>query len=1049
MIVTELNIESFGPFWEARLNDLSRQLTVIQGPNEAGKSAIRAFVRMVLFGFLRENARERDLYNYPPAKGGAAGGGMSVRTASGGSFIIYRREGAHGGPVTVSGDETGDAGLLEALTGRISPEVYQSVFSISLTELQDFKSLERGQVSERIYSAGLGLGQISLPEVTRKLQVERSSSQGLWSQRSGRLRQSVQALSEKRAELARAREELAGYQELTRREYEVEDRVAEATKVLHDLRQDQERHQRLVEIRPHWERRSQMLAQLEELPEYGGFPRDGLTILEKLGHEVEDLTQQMTNGDRKRQARQTKAAQLQVVDAFSRNEAGIRRLLTEISHYRSAAEDLPRVRAELSEAQTHLRLGLEELGRAWTEEKLSEDLDVASLRKVLNARGKNLAEAREKRGTAAVVIQDRSKVESDAVDTLRQALDDRDSVEGVPPESARELGSTVETLERLRGALSDEANTRRELREVEIRLVDIRLRRQATSGARPPVWAAGAAIFLGIAVTFWGLASGEVSGIAAGSAMAVAGAALLAWSRRARQADASADGGFEPEKVLRGQRNDLTRRAQKGERELDGLMTSIDFPAAPTERDVVERLSDIQRRIRLREQYDHLSSEVTKAEERLGEARKRAVKASQAADTASSVADTAAADWKSTLERASLDPKMEPLVAAEALGQVQTLRERLAGVRSVRQRIKEMSDTIDDIESKLKPLLQEAGLPGFRAGARALSAMEDLEGRYLQHQSAAKECSSLQALDDEWKGQREQLADAREGVSRDRQQLLASAGASDEEAFRKLGDQLEERRRIEGDLKALHRDQPLLANQEGHQYRESLQSLSDEEVRTRRAELVDLIKGTGEALVQQQGDLRSLQDERVRMEESNPTAEIQLEIGKLDESVKEDARRWAVLTTAQELLEQTKAEFQRERQAPLLSTASSYFSAFTAGRYERVQAVLGEERVQVVEQRGSVKEVVALSRGTAEQLYLALRFALIDEYTRSSEPMPVLMDDVMVNFDPQRCRAVCDTVVGLSERHQVLVLTCHPETVSQLQEAALAAGAPDPAILRI
>ena len=45
-----------------------------------------------------------------------------------------------------------------------------------------------------------------------------------------------------------------------------------------------------------------------------------------------------------------------------------------------------------------------------------------------------------------------------------------------------------------------------------------------------------------------------------------------------------------------------------------------------------------------------------------------------------------------------------------------------------------------------------------------------------------------------------------------------------------------------------------------------------------------------------------------------------------------------------------------------------------------------------------------LSRGTGEQLYLALRFGLIEEFAGQAEPLPVVMDDILVNFDVERAR---------------------------------------------
>jgi uncharacterized protein YhaN len=160
----------------------------------------------------------------------------------------------------------------------------------------------------------------------------------------------------------------------------------------------------------------------------------------------------------------------------------------------------------------------------------------------------------------------------------------------------------------------------------------------------------------------------------------------------------------------------------------------------------------------------------------------------------------------------------------------------------------------------------------------------------------------------------------------------------------------------------------------------------------------------------------------------------------LEEQLREASERWAILTVAAEVLASTKEEFQRERQPALMHAASRIFGSLTLGRYERVQAVIGREELEVVEADGTVKGVDALSRGTAEQLYLAMRFALIEEYSRNAEPMPVIMDDVLVNFDPERARAACAAIADLASNFQVIVLTCHPQTVAYFQESTRTAA---------
>jgi len=83
----------------------------------------------------------------------------------------------------------------------------------------------------------------------------------------------------------------------------------------------------------------------------------------------------------------------------------------------------------------------------------------------------------------------------------------------------------------------------------------------------------------------------------------------------------------------------------------------------------------------------------------------------------------------------------------------------------------------------------------------------------------------------------------------------------------------------------------------------------------------------------------------------------------------------------------------------------------------------------VAEPNGAEKSPLDLSRGTREQLYLALRFGLIREFGERAEPLPVIVDEILVNFDPERTKRAAEAFAKLSETNQVLVFTCHPTMV--------------------
>ena len=75
-----------------------------------------------------------------------------------------------------------------------------------------------------------------------------------------------------------------------------------------------------------------------------------------------------------------------------------------------------------------------------------------------------------------------------------------------------------------------------------------------------------------------------------------------------------------------------------------------------------------------------------------------------------------------------------------------------------------------------------------------------------------------------------------------------------------------------------------------------------------------------------------------------------------------------------------------------------------------------------------------LSRGTTEQLYLSMRLALVREYANHVDPLPVVFDDIFVNFDPGRSRTSFKAIRDLSTTHQVLLFTCHPHLIGQVEE---------------
>ena len=149
------------------------------------------------------------------------------------------------------------------------------------------------------------------------------------------------------------------------------------------------------------------------------------------------------------------------------------------------------------------------------------------------------------------------------------------------------------------------------------------------------------------------------------------------------------------------------------------------------------------------------------------------------------------------------------------------------------------------------------------------------------------------------------------------------------------------------------------------------------------------------------------------------------------------AIEWARATVALRLLEEAKRTFERERQPQVLQEASAFFRLLTCERYEGVFSPLGEGR-ELHALRPDQKSFTPeqLSRGTVEQLYLALRFGFLNDNAHKGTVLPVVMDEILVNFDPERAAAAARAIGKLAESHQILFFTCHPSTAQMLQTHA-------------
>ncbi len=126
------------------------------------------------------------------------------------------------------------------------------------------------------------------------------------------------------------------------------------------------------------------------------------------------------------------------------------------------------------------------------------------------------------------------------------------------------------------------------------------------------------------------------------------------------------------------------------------------------------------------------------------------------------------------------------------------------------------------------------------------------------------------------------------------------------------------------------------------------------------------------------------------------------------------------------LLEEIRDEYEKFRQPETLREASEYMVKLTSGKYKRIWTPLANDILLVDTEDGTSLPVEVLSRGTREQLFVSLRLALVAAYARRGIHLPMILDDVFVNFDAGRTKIAVSVLREFArEGHQLLVFTCH------------------------
>ena len=1046
MRIREIHIDGFGRFSGVEFGPIERSVTVFYGLNEAGKSTLLEFVRRVLFGFPRRNAK---VNAYPAMAGGRYGGRIAIEDSDGRLYDLRRTTGrSYSGEVALtsgSGDQLPEAEL-PTLLGNHSRDVFEQVFAFTLDELYSDDLLNDANVNSQIYSAGMGV--TSLQEVTSTLDRLRDS---LFL--SGGSKQEIYTAANRLDAIDSTLQEVADsasrYGQLTARLQQVE---TELEGLAAQRRQIQSRHNRQVTLQNAWDAWNDSVTAEQELTTLAAidnFPSDGVNRLEALEERARNARREYESASLRVTEAEREAKVSVGHEAILKHSSDVRRLQNGRTAFDGSVKDLPEREAELEGHKKTLADTLKDLGPDWDEARM-ETFDLS-----LPVR-QEIAQHRDRlRDASAEQSSRRSDLRQNGV-ALEEALD-------AESRAKRELDvSSVPNLD------ADQIRQRRNLiRSTRLRLAEIRQQRQnvlnlqgqleglenttpLVGGTDRSRTIAAVSFVIGIALLIGGVILGGTTlfiGVIAGLSLGGVGVYLFMSGKPGLAPDV--------ESPLAGPVRDALRRA---ETTIQDLRSEMEKEAAPLGLDQIDEASLLTLE-ELIDEEQHGLRERTRLSEALEGAKDLAKQRQTRAEESAVVVkdadlqlDAAQLEWQAWLTERGLLGTFTPETGEVLQRQVELGRSRLGDVRSWQQRINAIEKDIEEYVEAVEPLATAFDVTFDRNDSRTVAAAADrlvelLEGVQENVRKRVDAEAELEESELQLEERRNDLEKAEEELA----QLLHSGGAENAEEFRVRAELSERRSSLEEKARSAHERLQRLSGPG-----EALERLKADLAKTNPQSIADALsdleeeRATADTQIEELSTNRgSFQAELERLVGEEESSRLRMERNVLLEQIKGHARDWARLTLAQNLLNEARRKFERERQPGVVRHAEKFFTEITEGRYRQVYAPLGEQTITVTDADGQTKQPSELSRGTREQLFLSLRFGLIRELGQRTEPLPVVVDEILVNFDPERALRAAVAFTELSSTNQVLVFTCHPTVVELFRNAAIEAGVEEPALVTI
>ena len=447
----------------------------------------------------------------------------------------------------------------------------------------------------------------------------------------------------------------------------------------------------------------------------------------------------------------------------------------------------------------------------------------------------------------------------------------------------------------------------------------------------------------------------------------------------------------------------------------------------------------IDRGLSFIELNDNISQRRAKLQQTIGEIEEQLAEAKKIREDAEREIERWKSEWKIAVGELGHEASIIPSAAVEFINRSQELFEKLDSSQGLKERIHRIDEEckhfgleVSDLVTRVTPDL--AGRPIEQAAAEL----------YARLAKAREDFATLGSLKQECESHQKDLETAMDTIVKMEERLkglLNQAGCIHPEEI----EEIERRSTLAQSLKEYidQIEKQLLAHAAGdtiERFIAEAEGFNPDALPLEIDTVQNTISQLEEELSVLDMTIGSEQTEIRKMDGTSLAAEAAERAQEALTNIVDNSERYIRLRLATAILHNEIERYRARNQGPVLARASEFFASMTLGSFSRLKMAFDESDVPIlVGVRPGLDEsevrVEGMSDGTCDQLFLSLRLASLERYMEQNEPMPFIIDDILVNFDDDRSEATLKVLAEISKKTQIIFFTHHKHLLDLAEKA--------------